>query len=361
MPGFIGELLTGAPPPGQAPATAGPPQGAPPKETDPALEQNKGLWRGFFSRMKSDPNFRQGVMQVGLGMMRSQQPGENAGDVIGQALGSGVATIDMLRQRDKAQSDAEAERRRKAELDTRQETREDKQTALQGETVQIARDREAREGLEHKDSVKAAEDALAEAKRQGVSKDKLAWFEAQTERMRAEAYSKAGGAGGGGRTPQEIQKIENLTAEKIQNGEDPVAARAAATREVITTSRTGSLLDNVDSIVKERAEQYIFSEDARTKPMTMEMMNQWRREAIEQVRNDVASLKQGATTPPPVVRPGQAVSGTPAITPPVARTPPDPEIAKHVKAALDRGIDPGQIRLRIQQMGGDPAAYNLEQ
>lgn len=59
-----------------------------------------GLWQKFQQRMKDDPNLRMAMLQTGLNLFRSPEPGRNNFDVFADATSTGVGTLDQLRQRD---------------------------------------------------------------------------------------------------------------------------------------------------------------------------------------------------------------------------------------------------------------------
>lgn len=67
------------------------------------LEQNKGLWKSFLDRTRTDPDFRNAVMATGASMMRSPQVGQNGFDQLSNGLTTGMQTLSALQNQRRTQ------------------------------------------------------------------------------------------------------------------------------------------------------------------------------------------------------------------------------------------------------------------
>ncbi len=80
------------------------------------------MWQKFQQRLSDDPNLRMALLTTGLNMLRTPQPGQSGFDVFANAAGTGVNTLDQLRQRDRAQEIEDKELTREADIDERRTT-----------------------------------------------------------------------------------------------------------------------------------------------------------------------------------------------------------------------------------------------
>jgi hypothetical protein len=348
------------------------------------VEQNKGLWRGFFDKVRTDNNFRTSVLMTGLGMMRSQRPGENAGDVIGQSLQTGVQTLDTLRQRQRTQEIDDAERKRKAGLDERQTVVGERGATSQEKQVDIAGKRAETEASDVKSRWDNAQAALNEAIRHNKATEVIDRLRAVADKIRAEAY----GSFRKNMPGFQVKAMDAISEQLQAQGYDQVTADAMAAARVQTTGKATNPGDRVREMFTEKLKQYGGSLEALDHPMTADMQKQWMEEAIdldkrlEMIANPQAIVPPGPNPTPK--RPGQEASGpgtaagagapasppgpqaavVPAVTPPAAVPPggppsAPPDVKAQVQAALARGVPIEQIRQRLIQQGINPAAAGL--
>lgn len=355
LPGDVGPALTQP-----LPGNMGP---VPPGE----VENNKGLWRGFFDKLKTDNNFRQSVLLTGLGMMRSTKLGENPGDVISESLMSGVNTLDLLRQRDRSQQIEDSERSRKGGLEERGARVGERQA---GAAEQVAATGAARAKTEAGDVASRWEQArneLQEAIRHNKAQEEIDRLRARADALRAEAY----GSFRKGMPGFQVKAMDAISAQLQQQGWDPVAADAMAAQRVQTTGKATNPADRVRSLFEERVKQYAGSLEALDHPMTSDMQRRWLQEAIE-----LDKSLEGLTTPTPEVPPGpgpgapqsgpgRAPAGpaAPAAAGPVATAPsptpaptgpPNTVLYQQAQAAIARGVPIEQVRQIYVQNGGNP-------
>lgn len=264
--------------------------------------------------------------------MRTPAPGQSNWDVAGQALGSGVDTLHLLRERERQRG-----------LET--EDRELKKTAAETQiTLQKEQIENAREGRKI-GATKAQEDARrldAEIKH---------WERADAaDAVRASAEkTRANTAATGGRTAAQVQMIENLTAQKIAQGVDEVTAKAEATKEVMSTGKARSPGDRYLELIREKAKTWADNLDNLGKAPTADEIKAWRTEAEEEVRNMTRLDAVGKGEPVPetptsgnIVRSGAGQ---------------DPAVLRTVNALRAQGVDPARIAAALQQKGLDPKLY----
>lgn len=375
------------------PALIGPMAPTPP-QTPAEVEQNKGLWRTFLDRMKTDPQFKMSVQQTAIGMMKSPQIGQNSFDVLGNALQGGITTLDTLRQRERTQKIEDEERKRKAGIENRQTAAQETTaaaTAKRADTEVSAL--EAQKGQWGK-QYDLDREKLQEAIRSNKATEEINRLKAQADATRARAYSE----GRAGRTPAEIQKINMLSAQYQAQGMDPVDADALAIQYLQETGKGKGPGDRVRAAVDARMKSYNSSLASLDKPIDADMIRQWTEEAIQLDAKTEQMLNQtnvpaptgtrntpdagvfGAAPAMPssadfAAQPNEPAAPSSATAPPPPPNPalvpgagnggmttgvvPDPRIAAEVQAAIRARKDPAAIRQRLVERGLDPALYGL--
>lgn len=387
----IGGALTPAPAVQPMPPIAAMPAGQPPPAAmgppqNPAVEQNKGLWRGFFDRLKTDPNFRTAVMQTGAGLMRTPQMGQSGFDVAGQALMNGATTLDILRQRDRMQTIEEQERTRKAGLEERGVTAEERQVGAQERTAAATESRAATDAQATADRAKEAQAqaqhavrALDEAIRHNKATEQVDRLRAEADRKKSEAYL----AGRAGRDPKDVVFMNALSEKYQASGIDEVTADAMAVEYLKETKAGKAPADRIRAALDTRIKAYNGSMAALDTPLDNNMMKQWMNEEIarekelESVVNPSAGAAVGPqaggggstqtpfSAPGPAGRPSSAdflaQPVTPGGAPPAGSVLPqaqlDPKIVAWIHQQTRAGTPPEQIRQTLIQYGKNPADY----
>lgn len=304
------------------------------------IEQNKGLWRGFFQKIQEDPNFRQAVLMTGVQMLRSPKMGETGWDVASNALQGGMVTLEGLRQRDYERVQAGKEQ----ELKSRQVRVQERGADTQASTAETYRKATEAQTKQAQDAYELKKKELDEAIRSNQSREEIMRIQAEADMLRAKAYS----GDGGGRTPAEIQKINMLTAQYVAQGMDEVQARARAIEYLTETGKAKSPQDRIRLGLESRIKAYNSSLAALDTPLTAEMMQQFLREEIE-MEKTLSGLTAPAST---------NTSGAGSVRS-FDRPNVDPQLLAQVKAAVQAGKDVTAIRQRIVQLGHNPADYGL--
>jgi len=353
------------------------------------LEQNRGLWQGFMHKLKTDPNFKTAVLMSGLGMMRSRGMGENALDVVGESLQSGVQTLDMLRQRDRSSRIEDEERARKSGLEERGVKVEERGAAVGERGVATAEERTKLEAGDIKSRWEQANSELQEAIRHNKATEVIDALRAKADNIRAQSYSNYRQNMPG----FQVKAMDAISLELRQRGYDEVTADALAAQRVQETGKTQAPGDRVRALVEERATQYGKSIEALEKPVTAELYRQWMQEAIQldrdleriagpttaappppgQPTNRPPSGPATSSAPPPAPGPAAGQAPQPTVAPPPAAAPPqsplannpvatgaiDPVLAQQVRGALQAGKPVEAIRARLIELGQNPTMYGL--
>ena len=313
---------------------------------DPVLqEENKGLWRGFFTRIKEDPNFRQAVMQTGLAMMQSPKMGENAFDQVSKGLGTGAATLDMLRQRDLTQGIEASERTRKADLEERGAKVSEKNVDIYGRST-------TQQGEAAAETARREAEKLAFEKGQYPTEAAFKEREVASGEKMAEAALRRANRDFSGSQTGMVELTDILAQDYIAKGDDRVSAYAKAAREVMTTGKSspyGDLMRYVQSRVEDDFLNGVES--------TPERRMQHVREALS-IYNIVSPKPQPGPTGPPA----PAVPPTPAgESGPTQRRPANlakhPGIERWISRQVAGGVSPEVIHAALLEKGVNPAAY----
>lgn len=334
--------------------------------------QGPNMGPGFLGNIAQawqDPNVRQAVLSTGLNLMRSPGYGQNGWDVAANSLQTGMGTLQSLRERDRQRALEAEDRKIKEEQRGIENKRGDRQVSVQEKNAQTSATNVEGDAKNKDAQLKHAEKQLEEAIRHNKSSEEIAKLRALADNIRATTY-----AGGGGRTPAEIEKLNRLKAfYKKQNPElsDEEADKQAM--DYLSTSKGKSPRQLVIDAYTKKAQSWLEQQFDPTAQPTPEMRETWKKQAMEEVKfaeeagADVTatrgSISRGspATGTPPAASPATR-SGTPSTAPAAASTAgastaPDPFIQRQIEIWKTGGGTPDQIKLLIQKQGGDPAAY----
>jgi hypothetical protein len=199
------------------------------------LEKNKSLWRNFLSNL-NDPNVKQAIMTTGVNLLRSPQYGQNSGDVIANALGTGVQTLQGLRNLDYQKGQATQARTDK--LGQQSTENQQGQQRIDISRAQQGTYQQQVESQANATNMNAAREnaQISESARHNQVTEGIQSREADAAMVRAKAY----GTQIAGKTPQDIQKINILAAQYMAEGMDETAARANAVMVVETAGKAKS-------------------------------------------------------------------------------------------------------------------------
>lgn len=310
-----------------------------PAQTEPPVE-HVNAWKQFLGKMKTDPNFKQAVLQTGLNLMKGPAPGQNGWSLAGQALGTGVDTLQMMREKDRLQGIQEQERNLRTE-DTRSQIRT-RNTGAQNET--------ARTG--------AYVDSVKDTSQQGSKRLELAAKELDetirhnkagegNDAKRNAAYATA--ASGGGSNPSaDVVKIQNLTEQYKLRGLSDVDAKAKATREVMTTGKNTSAGAQLRELVQQKFNMWSSAADNMFKSPPPELQQQW----IDSSKKEILSVtRQGDAMSDAANPPEGGPSAVGVLKPSV-----DP-VMDQVVMLRTRGFPPEKIKELLVQDGHDPTKY----
>lgn len=105
----------------------------------PADPSQIGLWQKFKERVQNDPNLRMALLTAGSNMLRTPEFGQSGFDVFANAAGTGIQTLDQLRQRDFRQGERQGDREFEQGATTRRLEQGDRQLGQGEERIDIAR------------------------------------------------------------------------------------------------------------------------------------------------------------------------------------------------------------------------------
>jgi hypothetical protein len=328
----------------------------PPEE----MEKRKSGWRRILEQWQ-DPNVRSAVMQTGLGLMQSPSFGQSGFDVAANALNRGVTTLQGLRERDRLLAEEKAERDRKIIQQGAENVRADRQVAT-GERGAATSERNA---ATQERSVTAqieqgvasgsrGDRALSETIRHNQASEAIDATRAAADATRANAYS----TGRAGKTAAEIEKLNRLQKYYMQTeGLDEVAADKKAFDYFATSKGKSPRQLVIDSFHKKAQMWYENQFDPDAKP-TPELREQWKREAIEEVRTAEEAGQDVTNTRGVINRPTPGAPAAPAApAEPVVSTTPNPATDRSIAKWKAAGASPDQIKILIAQGGEDPKIY----
>jgi len=272
-------------------------------------------------------------MQFGIGLMRSPQMGQNGWDVAANALQTGVGTVQALRERDRKmkQEDEDRDLNRK-NIENQIETRTSAaNTAKEGTSNDYLRiiNQDSQAKATHELNIRELDEKIRANKANEAN-----------DRIRANAAKD--NAGGAGSTSADIQKINNLTAEKVANGMDPVKAKAEATREVMSTGKT-SPANMYTQAMQQEIELWQNSFDNLGKVPDPKTLGEMQARAKQRVM-DALKMNEG---PKPVTAKGDS-----NIYPT-----PEARINAQINQAKAKGATPEMIKKALMEEGVDPKAY----
>lgn len=106
------------------------------------IQERKKGWKAFIERFKTDPNLRLSLFQASLALT---QPAGSAAEGIGNALKTGIGTMDALQQREREQAKEDrAEGREERQVATQEGSLEQRSKEFAAETEQARKDYELR-------------------------------------------------------------------------------------------------------------------------------------------------------------------------------------------------------------------------
>jgi hypothetical protein len=327
----------------------GPPQG--PVTNPEEIKKNRNLWQKFNDKVKADPNFRQAVLQTGLGMMKTARYGEGSFDVVSNALSTGVTTLDMLRRRDMADKLQKEEESRKYALDTGQLTVQ--QTNAAANTSSAAS--QAANAAENAAAGKAARDQAPEELKLKQGALEADMIRANADKTRASIY--AGGGFGGHQTAARVQVIHMLAAPAIAAGTpEDVALRDASIQEA-----TLSRMDPAIAIMKMLNDwkiNYEYTAEGAT-PMTPEKsaaklleLKAWWKET-----HPAATPAATPIAAPAITRERGRGSGSATLEESTVNPAIDPGTMTWIRRQVELGVTPQKIREGLVAGGIDPTPY----
>jgi hypothetical protein len=304
-------------------------------EQTPQFEERKNLWRKTIDKIKTDPNFKQSVMQTGLGLMRSPGQGENGWDVASKALQSGVTTLQTLRERDKKDKIAQEDRA----LNQR-----NVESSIAARDKGVALD-EKKLGIYEKDIL--ANNTLAQQKHELALRDLEETVRHNQaaegiDRTRASTYA----ATGGGAKSADATKVDALAAQYEAQGMKSVDARAKATREVMSTGKT-SPANLFNTAMNQEVEMWQNAFDNLGKAPDEKTLDAMRNRAKQRVFD---ALRISASTGGEGIPPGQGTTGT------IDRSGQDRTLVL-INQAKAQGKTPEQIKQALISDGLDPTKY----
>ena len=110
-----------------------------PVQSAPVDPSQISKWQAFRQKLASDPNLRMALLTAGVNMMRTPEMGQTGFDVFADAAGTGIGTLDQLRQRDKSERNEASDRQFTRESTGRQLDQGDRRIEQGDEQNEIAR------------------------------------------------------------------------------------------------------------------------------------------------------------------------------------------------------------------------------
>jgi hypothetical protein len=250
---------------------------APSGENPVALEENKSKWRTFLDQFQ-DPNLRQAVLATGIGLLRSPQYGQNSGDIIANALGSGVNTLQSLRNMDYARNQATQARTDKLGQQKIENEQRGRQIAV-AEAGQRTNEAGQRSTETNQQAIRENATAVTrETERHNRANEEIDRTRAEAERTRANAYT-----GSGTRIPAEVQKINMLAAQYMTEGMDETSARAKAVMVVDSSRGATSPGEQAMNLFNNSIKNWQNDLSNFGKQLTREQLQQMQQDAINTV------------------------------------------------------------------------------
>lgn len=285
--------------------------GPPSPGNDPVmLEQNKFHWRNYLASL-NDPNVRQALIATGVGLMQSPGYGQNSGDVIGRAIGSGVQTLQGLRNIDYQKKTTEQARQDKLGQNQVQNQQGQQQIDISNRNANT-NERAVTSQIGASDRTQSREDVqTTEQGRHNKATEAIQSKAADADLLRARSYSSIGN-----RVPADIQKINMLAQHyTTDEGMDEIAARARAVMVVDSTGAAKSPGEQAGNLYKAKIQAWSNDISNFGKTMTPEQSQAMLQDSI----NDVVKLGQfnaaatGAAPPEtqrsgPIKRPAEGTS-----------------------------------------------------
>lgn len=371
----IGQLLAGFPtaqpgipldkalPPGAQPLqqpVGQPPPLAPPQAPAPGqmstggpIEALKGAWRGFFQKMDTDPNFKMAVLQTGLGMLKSPQVGQNGFDVAANALGTGVATLQGLRDKQKQEAIQAEDRSFTREMETKKVQNQTAGVEIQQEMLGETKRGNKVEEAQRDKQLNTAYQQYLETVRSNKAQEAIEMAKARYESEWRKIY-------GQGTVPADIQKVEILAAEyrRANPNLSEVEARAQALKEVQTTGKEPPFAKNFTTIFSSQMQAWMMNPENIGKEPSPEQVQGM----IARARAAAQAAESGNTsmaTPPPATAPNPQGVPAPAAPPTPGGGPQDAQVRVWVNRQKAAGVNPQIMRDVLIGKGLNPADYGL--
>jgi hypothetical protein len=263
-----------------------------------ALEENKSKWRTFLNQF-NDPNVRQAVLATGIGLMRSPQYGQNAGDIGANALQSGVQTLQSLRNMDYAKQQTATARKDKLTQqgveNTQGQARIDIARAGENTNERAQTSTEANQQAIRQN----AEGILSETTRHNKADEATNAVKANADMVRARATATTGA-----RVPAEVQKINMLSAQYMTEGMDETSARAKAVMVVDSAKGATSPGEQAMNLFNNSIKNWQNDINNFGKSLTQEQIKQMQHDAINTVMNFQQFNSAQTGVPPTPAAPG---------------------------------------------------------
>lgn len=267
------------------------------------LEENKSKWRQFLGTLE-DPNVRQAMIATGIGLMRSPQYGQNSGDIIANALGSGVNTLQGLRNMQYERSQKEAQQKQENRRADQTVANQTTSVGYQGQSVAQQGQQITNQNTQATTRNEIDRGALSETQRHNQELEEIARRNAESERIRAKAYGSTAGANQG----QDVFKINALTAQYQAEGMDETAARAKAVMVVESTGAAKTPGEQAQKLYEAKLKNWMQDINNFGKSLTPQQMKDMATESMNEVFA-FHNFNAGVTGQPPAVNPNKPKAG----------------------------------------------------
>ena len=304
---------------------------------------------GFMERIAqawADPNVRQAVMTTGLNFMRSPGYGQNGWDVAANSLGMGMQTLEALRTRDRQRALEAEDRKIKEDQRNKENTRGDRQVAVSEKNADTtSRSTDATIGNLTSDNTRL-DKTLDETIRHNKAMEGVYAQNAGSTRIKADTY-----AAGGGKTAAEIEKVNRMKAYFMK--QDPNLSAEDADKKAIdyvASTKGKTPRQQVLDAYKAKAAAWMEMQYDPLAQPTPEQVEQWRQEAIAEVKMADSAGTDITNNSGVIVRPG----AKPAAGAPQER---DAMTEQKINKWKTAGGTPAQIKQLLINEGLNPAIY----
>lgn len=310
---------------------------------------------GSIAQAWQDPNVRMSLAQVGLGLMRTPQMGQNSFDTASEALGLGLNTLQSLREQERQKKLQAEDRATKEQQRQIENKRGDRQVAVQERNATTAETNVKGDQEVKTKELDRANRALDEAIRHNKSQEEIDRLRAVADNLRATAYY-----GNTQRTPAEIQKINRLKAfykQQDPNISDEIADKMAM--DYLSTAKGKSPRQLVIDAYQKKAQMWMEQQYDPAAQPTPEQQEQWKQQAINEVRFAEEAGQEVTDTRGRITRPTAPASTAtpPAGAPPAQAATPNPITQRNIEVWKQAQATSDQIRQLIKNRGEDPKIY----